>query len=104
MKLVRVAAMGLVASMVAAPMPAWAAFCANEGPQAPLTVVDDNGVGKLVVDVQAQADLDRRRLREVGVPVVNTERWNGCIRAFVEDAGGGRSMVLFDPVSLNPLR
>lgn len=100
MKLVRLAAMGLVAAMLAAPMPAWAAFCANEGPQAPLTVEDRDGKSVMVTDTQAQASLDKQRLREIGVAATSVERWNGCMRAFVEQADGSRAMELYDPVSL----
>lgn len=104
MKLVRLAAMGLVAAMAVAPMPAWAAFCANEGPEAPLTVEERDGKSVLVTDTQAQAALDRQRLREVGVPATSVERWNGCLRAFVERPDIGRTMEIYDPVSLRRLQ
>ena len=104
MKLVRLAAMGLVAAMAVAPMPAWAAFCANEGPQAPLTTEERDGKSVLVTDTQAQASLDKQRLREVGVAATSVERWNGCLRAFVVRADGSRAMEIYDPVSLRRLQ
>lgn len=104
MKLVRLAAMGMVAAMAAAPMPAWAAFCANEGPQAPQTVEERDGKSVMVADTQAQASLDKQRLREAGVAATSVERWNGCLRAFVEQADGRRAMEIYDPVTLSRLR
>ena len=104
MKLVRLAAMGLVAGMVTAPMPAWAAFCANEGPTAPLTTEERDGKSVLVTDTAAQASLDEQRLREVGVAASSVERWNGCMRAFVVQADGTRAMEIYDPVSLRRLQ
>ena len=104
MKLVRLAAMGLVAAMVVAPTPAWAAFCANEGPQAPLTAEDRDGKSVLVTDTEAQASLDKQRLREVGVAATSVERWNGCLRAFVVQADGSRAMEIYDPASLRRLQ
>jgi hypothetical protein len=101
MRLARLAAMGLVATMVVAPVPAWAAFCPNEGPMAPQTVDSD---GKPVADVDLQKSMDRQRLREAGVPAVSVERWNGCLRAFVEQPDGSKSMEIYDPASLRRLQ
>jgi hypothetical protein len=104
MKLVKLAAMGLVVAIIAAPMPAWAAFCANEGPQAPQTLEDRDGKGVLVTDTEAQASLDKQRLREAGIAATSAERWNGCIRAFVVQADGSRAMEIYDPASLRRLQ
>ncbi|UJW86277.1 hypothetical protein [Devosia sp. SL43] len=101
MKLVRLATMGLVAAMVVAPMPAWAAFCTNEGPMAPQTFDNE---GKLMTDVELQKSMDRQRLRAAGVPAVTVERWNGCLRAFVEQPDGSKSMEIYDPASLRRLQ
>lgn len=100
-KSVKLAAIGLVAVMVAAPMPAFAAFCSNEGPKAPMTVDSD---GRLIMDTEAQESLDQQRLREAGIQTTSVERWNGCLRAYVVQADGSKAMQLFDPASLRPLR
>lgn len=101
MKLVRLAAMGLVAAMVVAPMPAWAAMCLNEGPMVPQTVDNE---GNLETDTEAQAFMDRQRLRAAGVPATSVERWNGCLRAYVELPDGTRAMEIYDPASLRRLQ
>ena len=104
MRLVKLAAMGLVAAMVMAPIPAWAAFCANEGPQAPQILEDRDGNGVLVTDTEAQASLDKQRLGEAGIAATSVERWNGCMRAFVVQPDGSRAMEIYDPASLRRLQ
>jgi len=100
MKPVKLAmALGL-ATLALAPMPAFAAFCANEGPLVPQTFED--GTANLVTDTVAQEALDKQRLREVGVVASSVERWNGCLRAFIEGPDGHKSMQLYDPATLLP--
>jgi hypothetical protein len=47
-----------------------------------------------------QNELDRQRLRQVGVLAQSTERWGGCIRAWISQPGGGMSMELYNPQTL----
>jgi hypothetical protein len=42
---------------------------------------------------------DMMHLRQQGVDVTRVERWNGCIRAFVRQPGGGEEMQFFQPNS-----
>lgn len=100
MKLVRLAAMGVMAALMAAPVPAWAAFCADEGPEAPRMLIERDGKSVWVVDTQAQADTDKRRLRAVGINATSVERWNGCMRAYVKAEDGSQAMQFYDPVTL----
>lgn len=92
-------ALGL-ATLAVAPVPAFAAFCANEGPLVPYTFEEEDGVSKLVTDTAAQEAQDKQRLREIGVRASSVERWNGCMRAFVEGPDGHKSMLFFDPATL----
>ena len=39
-------------------------------------------------------------LRGIGVDVISTEIWGGCIRAWVRTADGRAEMQLYDPVHL----
>jgi hypothetical protein len=47
-----------------------------------------------------QNEIDRQRLRRIGVNAYSTERWGGCIRAFVAEPGGGTRMELYNPQTL----
>src|SRR5215217_7734478 len=91
MKLTKIMTMGIVAAVVIAPMPAFAAFCTGDGPNVSYTF-SDQGDGRLVIDVEAQALRDKKRLHEIGVIAEDTERWNGCIRAFIKADDGTRHM------------
>ncbi|WP_240233497.1 hypothetical protein [Devosia lacusdianchii] len=104
MKPARLAMMATMAALVALPTPAWALFCSNEGPSAGYIVVEDNGKSRMVKDVEGQARLDKQRLREVGVVATSTERWNGCIRAYVTQPEGGQVMEFYDPATLRRLQ
>ena len=42
-------------------------------------------------------NFDMMHLRQRGVDATRVERWNGCIRAFVRQAGGGETMMFFEP-------
>lgn len=100
MKLVKIAVLGLLAGTIALPTQAWAVFCSYEGPTAGYITKYENGEAIEVPDTEAQAEMDLRRLREVGVPAVSVERWSGCLRAFVQQSDGGQSMELYDPATL----
>jgi hypothetical protein len=39
-------------------------------------------------------------LNQQGVPATRVEKWNGCLRAFVTQPGGGEIMQFFDPSTL----
>ncbi len=104
MKPAKLAVAGVLAALVAFPTPAWAIFCTNEGPTAPKTFVEEGGRSVLRVDEELQDRMDTQRLREIGVPARSVERWNGCMRAFVETADGGQIMEFYDPVTLRRLQ
>jgi len=40
------------------------------------------------------------RLRRQGVAATSGDIWNGCIRVWVRQAGGGSTMEFYDPASL----
>ncbi|WDR02420.1 hypothetical protein PSQ19_17690 [Devosia algicola] len=44
-----------------------------------------------------QNQLDLMQLRRMGVDATSVERWNGCLRAFVRNPGGGETMEYYDP-------
>lgn len=100
----KLALAGILTALVAFPTPAWALFCVNEGPLAPRTFVEEDGKSVLRIDEELQDRMDTRRLREIGVPARSVERWNGCLRAFVETADGGQIMEFYDPVTLRRLQ
>ena len=100
----KLALAGILTALVAFPTPAWALFCVNEGPLAPKTFVEEDGRSVLRTDYELQDRMDTRRLREIGVPARSVERWNGCLRAFVETADGGQIMEYYDPVTLRRLQ
>lgn len=104
MKPAKLALAGILTALVALPTPAWAIFCANEGPKAPLTFVEESGRSVLRADTELQAQMDKQRLREIGVPARSVERWSGCMRAFVETPDGGQIMEFYDPVTLRKLQ
>lgn len=42
-------------------------------------------------------EFDLKQLRRRGIDATRVERWNGCIRAFVREPGGGQHMEFYDP-------
>ncbi|GHA26404.1 hypothetical protein GCM10007989_22740 [Devosia pacifica] len=40
---------------------------------------------------------DLRALRRRGVDATRVERWNGCLRAYVRQPGGGETMQFYSP-------
>jgi hypothetical protein len=53
------------------------------------------------VDVNQNIDQIRLQLRGAGYDVNQVEEWNGCVRAFVENANGrGEHMAYFEPDTL----
>ncbi len=83
--------------------PAFALFCTDEGPSAGITYEFRTG-GRIRTDHQAQERMDMSRLREIGVYANSVERWNGCMRAFVDNGSGGQSMEFYDPATLRRLQ
>lgn len=104
MKPVKIAIIGVVAAMVAMPTQAWALYCSDYGPVANYVSTTENGERVLIPDTDAQADYDLTRLRQQGVAATSVERWNGCLRAFVQQQGGGETMEFYDPSSLRRLQ
>ncbi|HEY0032550.1 MAG TPA: hypothetical protein VGB81_04735 [Devosia sp.] len=104
MKPTQLAIAAILTGLVAVPTPAWALFCTNEGPIAPMTFVEEDGESVLRTDVELQDRMDTQRLRDIGVPARSVERWNGCMRAFVETADGGQVMEFYDPATLRRLQ
>lgn len=47
-----------------------------------------------------QNDFDLMALRQAGVDATSVEKWNGCIRAYVRQPGGGERMEFYDPNTL----
>ncbi len=54
-------------------------------------------------DINANKDEITQRLSEKGINATSIEEWNGCVRAFVQNANGHESMVLLDPTTLQPI-
>jgi hypothetical protein len=52
-------------------------------------------IGKL--SNEDRNELDLMVLRRRGVDATRVERWNGCLRAFVRQPGGGEIMEYYDP-------
>ena len=54
--------------------------------------------------IDANSATIKQSLRSLGYKVNSVEEWNGCIRAFVENANGrGEHMAYFDPDTLAPI-
>lgn len=104
MKRFRLATAGFVVAMAVAPVSAWAAFCPDGGPMAPAMSQNGYWDDGTVIDTEAQEALDLQRLRASGVAAVSAERWNGCLRVFVEQADGSTAAETYDPASLRRLQ
>jgi len=59
--------------------------------------------GQMVSRIEYNADTIAMQLRQRGYNVDQVEDWGGCIKAFVDDAGGGSHIAFFDPDTLQPL-
>ena len=55
-------------------------------------------------DEELQKLADLRELRSRGVDATSVEDWNGCIRAFVRQPGGGEIMEYYDPNTFQRLQ
>jgi hypothetical protein len=104
MKPVKFTVLGALAMALSLPTQAWAVFCTYDGPTAGYVAKYEDGERVLVPDTDAQAEMDLQRLRQIGVPATSVERWNGCLRAFVQQPTGGETMEFYDPASLRRLQ
>ena len=84
--------------------PGFALFCTNDGPSVGFSFETNNGRNRLGRDESLQKEFDLQRLRQAGVNASSVERWNGCLRAFVANPGGGETMQFYDPATLRRLQ
>jgi hypothetical protein len=85
--------------LAAATAPAHALMCYG-GDESGLQVEFGFRFGQPYTEAE-QSSLDVMRLRQAGVDATGySERWNGCIKAFVRKPGGGEEMQFFEPGSL----
>ena len=92
------AIVALVAGTVALALPASAAgvsTCRSE------KVLGPRGV--LIERVDLFADSIAQQLRQRGYNVESVQSWGGCVKAFIDEPGGGSHMAFFDPDTLAPL-
>ncbi len=88
-------AIGLIGLMIG---PALAVpFCTETG--SGVVVSFGFGIGGKYTESERNA-FDLMRLRRAGVDANATERWGGCIRAFVRKPGGGETMEFYHPDTL----
>jgi len=72
-----------------------APFCTDMRPGFHLEFGFSTGGGQVSESDENRFDL--MELRRRGVDATRVERWNGCIRAFVRQPGGGERMEFYDP-------
>lgn len=48
---------------------------------------------------EERGELARQQLRQRGVDATRVEFWNGCLRAYVRQPGGGEAMEFYDPTT-----
>ncbi len=85
-----VAFISTLAPVAAAP------FCTDS--RAGFSIEFGVGAGRVFSENDSN-DFDMMELRRMGVDATRVERWNGCIRAFVRQPGGGEAMQFYDPNS-----
>jgi len=92
-------AIGLIAIALPAATPALAVpYCdSNDSVRASIEIGSN---GRRFLDTTDQLETYKMRLQQAGVPATRVEKWNGCLRAFVSQPGGGEVMQFFDPQSL----
>lgn len=59
--------------------------------------------GVLVDRIDLFKDTIAMQLRQRGYDVESVQGWGGCIKAFINEPGGGSHMAFFDPDTLEPL-
>ena len=77
-----------------------APFCTDDRGQ--VSIQFGHGLGRGLSESDLN-DQDLSELQSRGVDATRVERWNGCIRAFVRQPGGGEEMVFFDPNTMQPI-
>lgn len=92
-----------VAVVVLTSSPAFALFCVDEGPSVSFGMEIGND-GRPRRDAQLQRDFDLTRLRQAGVNATSVERWNGCLRAFVQQPDGTTRMEFYQPRTLGRIQ
>lgn len=91
--------MSVFALVLLAATPATAApFCTGGDWGSGIRISGSIRIGK--DDSENRDALNLMRLRRIGVDATRAEEWNGCIRAFVRQPGGGEIMQFFDPTTL----
>ncbi|HTM78608.1 MAG TPA: hypothetical protein VL133_13390 [Devosia sp.] len=71
-----------------------APFCTDDRGGVSIQFGHGKGLGLSESDLN---DADLTELQQRGVNASSVERWNGCIRAFVRQPGGGETMEFYDP-------
>lgn len=85
--------------LATATAPAYALMC-NGLEEPGLSIEFGVRIGEPYTEAE-QSTFDVMRLRQAGVDATGwSERWNGCIKAFVRKPGGGEEMQFFEPGSL----
>lgn len=87
----------LLAALATAAPAAAAPFCFGGAPGLNLGLSIHLGTPRTAAQ---QATSDQMALRRIGVDASRVERWNGCLRAFVRQPGGGVRMEFYDPATL----
>ena len=59
--------------------------------------------GRKVETINYNADAITAQLKSRGYDVEGVESWGGCVKAFVNEPGGGSHIAFFDPDTLEPL-
>lgn len=91
--------MTVLAFVLLAAAPATAApFCTGGDWGSGISISGSIRIGKN--DSENRDALNLMRLRRAGIDATRAEEWNGCIRAFVRQPGGGEIMQFFDPSTL----
>ncbi|SFZ86189.1 hypothetical protein SAMN02983003_3364 [Devosia enhydra] len=97
MRALKIALVSGVIALAAGPALAQVPFCTDNRP----TFSNRPSLGFSSVDpIQEKAQTDQMRLRRIGVEAISVDYWNGCIRAWVRQPGGGQAEEFYDPNSL----
>lgn len=97
MRALKIAALSGFIALAAGPALAQVPFCTDNRP----TFSNRPSWGFSGTDpIQEKAQTDTMRLRRMGVEVTSLDYWNGCIRAWVRQPGGGQGEEFYDPNTL----
>jgi len=89
-------AMGMLSLGLAAPARAESvASCRSET----VELLDGTRISR----IEANKDVYETQLRRMGYNVDYVEDWGGCVKAVIDDPGGGSHMAFFDPDTLDRL-